>query len=52
MGIEVVDLVWKGLRHLTGGTDLQFYKTIEVVDLVWKGLRHDVGGVASGAPVN
>jgi len=37
--IEVVDLVWKGLRHVlcTFPIKLQF---IEVVDLVWKGLRH------------
>ena len=41
-GIEVVDLVWKGLRHSTllhGSYGL----SIEVVDLVWKGLRQALG---------
>ena len=39
--IEVVDLVWKGLRHIHSRFWYRFpFPWIEVVDLVWKGLRH------------
>jgi len=38
--IEVVDLVWKGLRHFVVGFERIEINDIEVVDLVWKGLRH------------
>ena len=37
--IEVVDLVWKGLRHLVPNLAIVGDGLIEVVDLVWKGLR-------------
>jgi len=37
--IEVVDLVWKGLRHEVFYC-IHNFLLIEVVDLVWKGLRH------------
>ena len=37
--IEVVDLVWKGLRLPTIVTEVSACSLIEVVDLVWKGLR-------------
>jgi len=38
--IEVVDLVWKGLRHYNPALARAANDRIEVVDLVWKGLRH------------
>jgi len=38
--IEVVDLVWKGLRQSTAEHRPPEPPWIEVVDLVWKGLRH------------
>jgi len=38
--IEVVDLVWKGLRPVDGLSEAILLPRIEVVDLVWKGLRH------------
>ena len=41
--IEVVDLVWKGLRQSIGAFVEQPFAQIEVVDLVWKGLRLDEG---------
>jgi len=51
--IEVVDLVWKGLRHCYDALFRGVVAVIEVVDLVWKGLRHvkclDVRG--SRAPI-
>jgi len=37
--IEVVDLVWKGLRQEHDFTVPVSDVFIEVVDLVWKGLR-------------
>jgi len=37
--IEVVDLVWKGLRQLPTSKKAALVLRIEVVDLVWKGLR-------------
>ena len=37
--IEVVDLVWKGLRLAWAAFGAAFGAIIEVVDLVWKGLR-------------
>jgi len=40
--IEVVDLVWKGLRPGSGTTGAAPFGVIEVVDLVWKGLRQFV----------
>jgi len=41
--IEVVDLVWKGLRQSETVTDTSVNGGIEVVDLVWKGLRQGEG---------
>jgi len=38
--IEVVDLVWKGLRLFIRWAAPLAAPPIEVVDLVWKGLRH------------
>jgi len=40
MIIEVVDLVWKGLRQGLPVPGRGSCRLIEVVDLVWKGLRH------------
>ena len=50
LGIEVVDLVWKGLRQAFPVTNTIGSFPIEVVDLVWKGLRHFCRGV--NAPTN
>ena len=40
--IEVVDLVWKGLRQSRLYSCCLWVGIIEVVDLVWKGLRHQL----------